>query len=152
MYGRDKIFPDIIDEFVHTPGTGVKALINGSRISVCNYKKLLDEKINFDEIDSRYLVLYVLKERQVIGYTEIGDTIKEDAESLIKNLKKEKVYHLAILTGDSKKTSNAIAEELGIDEVHAELMPADKVKLMEEYKANVVNEKHVVYVGDGIWY
>lgn len=150
MYGRDKIFPDIIDEFVHTPGTGVKALINGSRISVCNYKKLLDEKINFDEIDSRYLVLYVLKERQVIGYTEIGDTIKEDAESLIKNLKKEKVYHLAILTGDSKKTSNAIAEELGIDEVHAELMPADKVKLMEEYKANVVNEKHVVYVGDGI--
>lgn len=149
-YGRDNIFPDIIDEFNHTYGTGVKALINGSRISVCNYKKLIDEKIPFEEINSKYLVLYVLKERQVIGYTEIGDTTKEDAKELVDNLKKQKVYHVAILTGDSKKTSNTIAEELGIDEVHAELLPADKVRIMEEYKANVVNEKNVVYVGDGI--
>lgn len=149
-YGRDNIFPDLINEFVHSPGSGVKAIINGNRYVVCNYKKLLDEKVQFEEIESQYLVLYILKEKQVIGYAEIGDTIKDDAKELIENLKKKDLHHIAILTGDSIKTTDVIAKELGITEKHAELLPADKVKIMDEYLANVSSSQKIVYVGDGI--
>ena len=149
-YGRENIFPDIIDEFSHIPGVGVRAIINGNRIRVCNYKKLMDEKIDFKEIDSNYLVLYVVKEKQVIGYVEIGDTIKDEAKDTINKLRKDGIKRIALLTGDSIKTSSVIKEELALDEMYAGLLPNDKVETLNKIKEETEKGRKTIYVGDGI--
>jgi len=147
-YGRENIFPDLIDEFVHSPGIGVRAVINGSLIRVINYKRVKEDYKDFKEIKSQYLVLYVVKDKQIIGYIEIGDTIKDEAKEFLNRLDKQGISRVALLTGDNKSTSQAIANELGIKTVHSELLPNDKVKILEKYKSESTGK--TIYIGDGI--
>ena len=146
-----KIFSEIIDDFVHVPGRGVRAVINGNRISVCNYRQLQESKIEFEQIINPDLVLYVVREKQVIGYVVIGDSIRDEAKQTMIELKEMGTKKLAILTGDNKQTSKAIGEELQIDEIHAELLPQQKVEILDTYKENLSSKSNsVIYIGDGI--
>ena len=94
--------------------------------------------------------MYVLKEKQVIGYGIIGDSIREDAFEMISNLRKQGVQTISILTGDNKDVSESVGKLLGVDNIFAELYPNDKVEEMEKHKEKVSKGKKVVYVGDGI--
>ena len=147
-YGRENIFPDLIDEYSHTPGIGVKAIINGSLIRVWNYKKIKEEFKDFKEIESQYLVLYVVKEKRIIAYIEMGDTIKDEAPEFINTLEKQGIKNIALLTGDNRFTSQGIADELNIHNVYPELLPIDKVKILDEYKEK--SDGSTIYIGDGI--
>ena len=149
-YGRDLIFPEIIDDFTRLQGRGVRAYINGARIAVCNYAQLEESKIEYEKINDPDLVLYVLKEKQVIGYGIIGDSIREDAFEMIGNLRKQGVKKISILTGDNKDVSENVGKLLGVDNILSELYPNDKVEAMEKHKETVSKGKKVVYVGDGI--
>ncbi len=150
-YGRDKIFADIIEDFTELTSRGVRAEINGSRITVGNYRCLQDAKIEVPDIKAPGLVLYVLKEKNYVGYLIIGDKIREEADETITFLRNNDIKSIQIFTGDAKNVSISVANTLGVDEVYYELLPAQKVEKLEEVKANTLDKKaKTVYIGDGI--
>lgn len=150
-YGVNNIFPDIIEEFIEVKGKGVRAYINGSKVVVCNYRFLKEVNIDMEEPLEEGLTLYVLKDNSYLGYIVIGDKIRPDAKNTIKNLRKNGVSKTVILTGDSKGIAQSVARSVGIDAVHSELLPEDKVNLLAEIKEGSKNKQaHTIYIGDGI--
>lgn len=150
-YGVNNIFPDIIEEFIEVKGKGVRAYINGSKVVVCNYRFLKEANIDMEEPLEEGLTLYVLKDDSYLGYIVIGDKIRPDAKNTIKNLRKNGVSKTVILTGDSKGIAQSVARSVGIDAVHSELLPEDKVDLLAEIKEGSKNKQaHTIYIGDGI--
>lgn len=150
-YGVNNIFPDIIEEFIEVKGKGVRAYINGSKVVVCNYRFLKEANIDVEEPLEEGLTLYVLKDDRYLGYIVIGDKIRPDAKNTIKNLRKNGVSKTVILTGDSKGIAQSVARSVGIDAVHSELLPEDKVHLLAEIKEGSKNKQaHTIYIGDGI--
>lgn len=150
-YGVNNIFPDIIEEFIEVKGKGVRAYINGSKVVVCNYRFLKEANIDVEEPLEEGLTLYVLKDDSYLGYIVIGDKIRPDAKNTIKNLRKNGVSKTVILTGDSKGIAQSVARSVGIDAVHSELLPEDKVDLLAEIKEGSKNKQaHTIYIGDGI--
>lgn len=150
-YGVNNIFPDIIEEFIEVKGKGVRAYINGSKVVVCNYRFLKEVNIDIEEPVEEGLTLYVLKDDNYLGYIVIGDKIRPDAKETIKKLRKNGVLKTVILTGDSKGIAQSVARSVGIDAVHSELLPEDKVNLLAEIKQESKNKQaHTIYIGDGI--
>ena len=150
-YGVNNIFPDIIEEFIEVKGKGVRAYINGSKVVVCNYRFLKEVNIDIEEPVEEGLTLYVLKDYNYLGYIVIGDKIRPDAKETIKKLRKNGVLKTVILTGDSKGIAQSVARSVGIDAVHSELLPEDKVNLLAEIKQESKNKQaHTIYIGDGI--
>ena len=149
-YGRDKIFFEIIEDFTELTSRGVRATINGSRITIGNYRCLQEAKIEVPDIKAAGLVLYVLKEKNYVGYLVIGDTIREEADETINFLRNNDVKNVEIFTGDSKNVSISVANTLGVDEVYYELLPAQKVEKLEEVMENTEPNAKTIYIGDGI--
>lgn len=130
-------------------GKGIKAQLEGSNILVGNKKLMKDNDINVPDINHIGTNIYVTKEGQYIGTIVIADEIKEDAKEGIKLLKKMGISKLVMLTGDHKNVAHNIAEEIGIDEVHSELLPHEKVEKLESiFDKN--NKGKIMFVGDGI--
>lgn len=145
-YGRDKIFPEIITDFQDIPG-GAKATVNGNKIIVGNRKLMMANKIDFEEVDTVNLVIYIAKNKIYQGYVEIGDEIREEALSTIKALQKkgQKCY---ILTGDAASIASSVAKRVEVDGFHAELLPHQKVEILEEIKTS--SKGKTIFIGDGI--
>lgn len=130
-------------------GKGIKAQFEGSNILVGNAKLMKDNDINMPEINHIGTNIYVAKEGKYIGTIVIADELKEDAKAGIELLKKMGVSKLVMLTGDHKSVANNIAEEIGIDEVHSELLPHEKVEKLESiFDKN--SKGKIMFVGDGI--
>ncbi len=150
-YGREQIFPEIIDEFVEIPSRGVKATINGAQITVGNLRNMNENKIKVPNVDTTGLVLHIMKDRNYMGYLIIGDRIREEAAPTIDFLRMHGVKKIGIFTGDSKNVSENVANSLGVDFVYSELLPAQKVEKLVEIKDNTLSKQgKTIYVGDGI--
>ena len=145
-YGRDKIFPEIITEFQDITG-GTKSVINGNTVLVGNDKLMQANKIEYPEVESSNLVVHIVRNKIYLGYVEIGDVIKEEAYETITKLKKYG-YKCYMLTGDTKAIASSVANAIGVDEYHAELLPHQKVEKLEEIKAN--SKGKTMFIGDGI--
>ncbi len=128
-------------------GLGMSAVVNGKKVLAGNKKLLLKSGINVPEINSEGTVVYVGCDGKYEGYIEISDKIKNDASDTIQGIKKLGISKTVILTGDKKEVAEKIGNELGIDEIHSELLPNEKVKRLE-----AIMNKHnkVIFVGDGI--
>ena len=87
---------------------------------------------------------------QYVGYIVISDTIKEDSEKAILELKKLGVKRIIMLTGDNSYSAETIADKLNIDEVYSELLPEDKVNYLEKFISESSKDNKVAFVGDGI--
>ena len=136
---------EISIEEIH--GKGIKAQLDGSTILVGN-KKLMDQfGIASDNAQGAATVVYVTVDGQYLGYALIEDQIKETSKETIKKLKELGVKKTVMLTGDRKEIADSIAKELGIDEVHSELLPADKVSHVEKL---LKESKTLAFVGDGV--
>ncbi|WP_294560872.1 heavy metal translocating P-type ATPase [uncultured Traorella sp.] len=139
------------NELVHVEeiaGHGIKGEYQG-KILLAGNKKLMDRfHITCQEQDSYGTLVYVAYDSRYIGTIEIRDTLKANTKESLKSLKEKGIKKLVMLTGDRKKTAQAIADECGIDEVHYELLPTDKVNELEKI-LNASSGK-VAYVGDGI--
>ena len=136
---------EISIEEIH--GKGIKAQLDGSTILVGN-KKLMDQfGIASDNAQGAATVVYVTVDGQYLGYAMIEDQIKETSKETIKKLKELGVKKTVMLTGDRKEIADSIAKELGIDEVHSELLPADKVSHVEKL---LKESKTLAFVGDGV--
>ena len=150
-YGRDEIFTEIIEDFVQMPGRGVRAEINGNRYIACNFKQLSENKITFEQVVSDDLVIYLVKEKQVIGYAVIGDSIREEVPATLVKLRKLGTKKIVMLTGDNAQTSSKVGKILKLEEVHSELLPNEKVEHLQKIKNESSNKNATtIYVGDGI--
>ena len=129
-------------------GHGLKAIIDGKEALIGNSKLMKQCNIDYTENSSAGTVIYVSYDGIFIGSIVIADSIKEGASEAIKGIKKVGVSKTVMLTGDRKEVAESVANELGIDEVKYELLPADKVsnveKLIEEANGKLG------FVGDGI--
>lgn len=128
-------------------GKGIKALYEGSEILAGNAKLMRAENVEFEETDELGTVVYVSKDGVYLGYALIADQIKETSKETISTLKKLGIKKTVMLTGDKKEIAESIGKEIGIDEVHAELLPGDKVEHIEQL---LKESKKLAFVGDGI--
>lgn len=131
-------------------GHGVRAEIDGHTVLAGNSKLMKEMNVQYQECTSMGTVVYVALDGVYCGYIVISDSIKEDAFEAIRNLKKVGVKRTIMLTGDKKEVGEAVAARLGLDEVHAELLPGDKVAKVEELLARQTGKHRLAFVGDGI--
>lgn len=147
-YGRENVYSEIISDFVSIQG-GAKAVINGKKVMVGNYKLMQNNKIDVPFIDENGLVIYVIKEKTYLGYVIIGDTIREEASEAIEKLRKQGVNKFYILTGDIKGMGESVAKALNIDTVYSELLPNEKVEKLKEIR-DCAKYGKTIFIGDGI--
>ncbi len=138
---------NIIDIHTDIPGRGVKALIDGKEVLVGNYKLLIEEKIEVEELDLDSTIIYVSIDSVFAGYFLISDKIKNEAKELIDYLQNEKNMDIYMLTGDNEVAAKRVATSLNISNYYSELLPNDKVKKI----SNIMNENStkIIFVGDG---
>ena len=131
-------------------GHGVKAVIDGHVVLAGNSKLMKEMQVDYKECPSIGTVVYVAQDGVFKGSIVISDTIKEEAYKAIRDLKKVGVRRTVMLTGDKKEVGEAVAARLGLDEVHAELLPDGKVAKVEELLAGLHGKDKLAFVGDGI--
>lgn len=131
-------------------GHGVTAKINGREVAVGNAKLMQKLRITYTECKEPGTIVYVALENEFIGSILIADVTKKNAKSAISSLKQNGVKKAIMLTGDNKKVADAVGKELGLDEIHSELLPADKVSLVEKYLDEKDAKAKLAFVGDGI--
>ena len=131
-------------------GHGVKVKIDGKMVLAGN-GKLMDEKgISYTECDSIGTVVYVAEDGRFLGSIVIADGIKNGVKDAIQRLKRAGVSKTVMLTGDRRNVAEAVAKEIGLDEVHAQLLPGDKVDAVESLMKFLPESKKLAFVGDGI--
>ena len=131
-------------------GHGVRAEIDGHTVLAGNSKLMKEMNVQYQECTSMGTVVYVALDGVYCGYIVISDSIKDEALEAIRNLKKVGVRRTIMLTGDKKEVGEAVAARLGLDEVHAELLPGDKVAKVEELLSRQTGKHRLAFVGDGI--
>ena len=131
-------------------GHGVRAHIDEHVVAVGNDKLMEQDGIAWHECELTGTILHVSLDGAYIGHIVIADVVKEDAAQAIVDLKKAGVKRTVMLTGDRPDVARAVAESLGIDEFHAQLLPQDKVEQVESLLAQTSEKGRLAFVGDGI--
>lgn len=118
------------------------------KVILCGNEKLLSENnISVEKSENSSTIIHVAVNGQYFGYVEVADEIKKEAFNFIKNIKKIGVQKAIMLTGDKKDISEKIASKLNLDEVKSELLPSDKLSVVDE----LINKSNkVIFVGDGV--
>ena len=149
-FGRP-IDPARIRDVEETPGQGVIAQVDGATIAAGNARLMRRVGIDVTEAtDEIGTVVHVAEGGVYIGYILIADEVKEDAARAIRALKEAGIHRTVMLTGDRKQIGEHVASALGIDEVYAELLPADKVAKLEALFSEKSPRGKLAFVGDGI--
>lgn len=131
-------------------GHGVQAEING-KVYFCGNEKLMRrEQIAFETPSQPGTVVYLAEAGRFLGAVLIADEPKADASVAIEGLRKAGIRKTVMLTGDAKAVGETVGKTLGLDEVHAELLPGDKVDWVEKLLAQTSEQGKLVFVGDGI--
>lgn len=141
---------DEVTDIEEIAGHGVSALVDGKRVYAGNIKLMNKENISVDSLHDEGTVVYVSCDGQYAGCIVISDVVKENSKKAISSLKKSGIKKTVMLTGDSAKAASRVAENLGLDEYHAELLPADKVDRVEKLLSEKSPKKKLAFVGDGI--
>jgi len=148
---------DVADpvEFTVLPGSGITARLNGSEIIVGNRRLLESKGIRIDKVSEDYLTtlekngetaLLVAEGSELVGIIGVADSLRENIPQAIKKMRGIGIRKIAILTGDSSRIAEVVANRLAVDEVKSELLPEDKVLYVERFRAT----HKVAMVGDGI--
>lgn len=148
-YGGE-INRSLVSDVEEIGGHGVLASVEGKKIAAGNGKLMQRLHIPFRETDSVGTVVYVAVDGTYAGYLLISDVVKEQSQAAIASLKKAGVKKTVMLTGDSRRVAETIADQLGIDAVKSELLPGEKVSAVEELLENKSKKGQLVFVGDGI--
>lgn len=150
---RDTDFEDVVN-FESFTGKGVKGRLNNETYFVGNEKLMEENDIENGFRDGAEdlksdgkTAMYVANSEGVIGVVAVADTVKNDSKDAIKTLKEDYDLDIWMLTGDNRETAEAIAEEVGVENVMAEVLPQDKIKKVEELQDE---GRNVAMVGDGI--
>lgn len=131
-------------------GHGIHTFIDGKEVFLGNAKLMKAQNISYVENESAGTVIYIAHDGRFAGAIVISDTIKEGTKEAIAAMKQVGVKRCVMLTGDREEAAKAVAGELGLDEVHAELLPGDKVGRVEELLERQQTREKLAFVGDGI--
>ena len=131
-------------------GHGVSATVDGHAVLVGNDKLMREHGGTWHECELTGTVLHVMVDGAYAGYIVIADVVKPDAAETVRSLHAAGVKKCVMLTGDRQDVAEAVAGELGLDEVHAQLLPEDKVNAVEKLLAQEREGGRLAFVGDGI--
>ena len=131
-------------------GNGVMAKVDGIPVAAGNAKLMKRLNVDYVQCRSAGTVIHMVVDGEYAGHILISDRLKPGAKEAVKELKKAGVRKTVMLTGDMKNVAEQVAQELGIDEVYSELLPADKVTKVEELLAVTGKNEKLAFVGDGI--
>ncbi len=131
-------------------GHGVKAKVDGVEVAVGNAKLMKKMNLPYSECHEVGTIVHVAVDGTYAGHILISDQLKPHAKQAIQDLKRAGITKTVMLTGDMRRVADQVAAELGIDEVHSELLPADKVAKVEELLAKKGEKEKLAFVGDGI--
>lgn len=148
-YGKE-INIDEVSGIQEIAGHGVSAFVDGKRVFAGNIKLMKKENIAVECEHDEGTVVYVSCDGEYAGCIVISDVVKENSKKAISSLKKSGIDKTVMLTGDSKQAAERVAKSLGLDEYHAELLPADKVEWVEKLLSQKSAKKKLAFVGDGI--
>ena len=131
-------------------GHGVTACVDGHTVAAGNSKLMTQLNIPYHDCHSVGTIIHMAVDGQYAGHIVISDVVKPHAREALAQLHKAGVSRTVMLTGDAKKVAEAVAAELGVDEVHSELLPSDKVAQVEALLAQQKGRDKLAFVGDGI--
>ena len=131
-------------------GHGVTAVVDGHSVAAGNSKLMEQLGIPYHDCHSVGTIIHMAVDGQYAGHIVISDVVKSHAREAVEALHKAGVEKTVMLTGDAKKVADAVAAELGVDEVHSELLPGDKVDKVESLLAQQSGKAKLAFVGDGV--
>ena len=139
-----------IEEYQDIPGYGIKATILGREVLAGSIKLLDKENVKHPQHDPDSTQVHIAIDKTYAGYIELSDQLKPDVYQAMKELRKMGMQKLVMLTGDKESTAHQIAAELELDEIYSELLPQQKVEMMEMLQTKKSKNERLVFVGDGI--
>ena len=148
-YGKELEASNVSD-VEEISGHGVTAKVNGKQVAAGNAKLMKSLNLSYTENTGVGTVVHVAVDGKYAGYILISDVIKDGAKEAIASLKNSGVKKCVMLTGDSKTVAEYVAGESKLDEVHSELLPADKVSCVEKLLQDKSEKEKLAFVGDGI--
>ena len=148
-YGKD-VDAGRVADVEERSGRGVRAVVDGTEIFVGNDKLMDDIGVSWHPCHRVGTTVHVASEGEYLGHIVISDEVKEDAARAVSDLKALGVARTVMLTGDAQAVGESVGKQLGLDEVHAQLLPADKVERVEELLAQKTGKGCLAFVGDGI--
>ena len=148
-YGK-AIDRDRVRDIQEISGKGVSAVVDGHAVLAGNDKLMALRSIPFIDCHSVGTIIHIAIDGQYAGHIVISDVVKPHAKEAIERLRHAGVEKTVMLTGDSRRVADQVAGALGVDEVHSELLPADKVAQVEKLLAGKGGKDKLAFVGDGI--
>lgn len=145
-----KIDTGRVSEAEEIAGHGVCVRVDGREVLLGNEKLMRQKEIEYQPVSDAGTVVYAACEKRYLGALVISDVVKEGAGEAIRDMKKAGVKKCVMLTGDREQAAQAVASQLGLDEVHAELLPGDKVSIVERLLEGQKGRGKLAFVGDGI--
>ena len=139
-----------VSDIEEISGNGVTAVVDGVKVAAGNGKLMTRLGIEYCECHHVGTVVHIAVNGEYAGHILISDMIKPHAKEAIRDLKRAGIKKTVMLTGDMKKVADQVAQKLGIDEVHSELLPADKVTQVERLLGEKKENEKLAFVGDGI--
>ena len=148
-YGKE-IDRSRVSDIREISGNGIIAKVDGREIAIGNDKLMKHMGISFINCHSVGTILHMAVDHKYAGHIVISDVVKPHSKEAVQELKKAGIRKTVMLTGDAKKVAEQVAEDLGLDGVYSELLPADKVEKVEELMKNKPEKEKLAFVGDGM--
>ena len=148
-YGKE-IDRSRVTDIEEISGHGIEAKVDGHTVAAGNGKLMEQLGIAYHDCHCVGTIIHMAIDGQYAGHIVISDVVKPHSKEAIAQLKKAGVQKTVMLTGDAKRVAEQVASELGVDEVHSELLPGDKVEQVEKLLAAKAKNDKLAFVGDGI--
>ncbi len=142
--------PGRVTDVEEIAGHGITAKVDGRAVCAGNSRLMEREGVRWEPCNQPGTIVHVTAEGRYAGHIIISDLLKPEAKTLVEGLKATGVKRAVMLTGDTEATAKSVARELGLDEYHAQLLPADKVERVEELLSRKSSGAALAFVGDGI--
>lgn len=139
-----------VEQVEEVSGQGVRAVVNGKTVCVGNTKMMEQLNVRFHPCELVGTIVHVAVDGEYFGHIVISDEMKSDAREAVAALKAAGVRRTVMLTGDRREVGEDVAKQLGLDEVHTELLPAEKVEKVEALLEAKADGQSLIFVGDGM--
>lgn len=139
-----------VEQVEEVSGQGVRAVVNGKTVCVGNTKMMEQLQVRFHPCELVGTIVHVAVDGEYFGHIVISDEMKSDAREAVASLKAAGVRRTVMLTGDRREVGEDVAKQLGLDEVHTELLPAEKVERVEALLKAKADGQSLIFVGDGM--
>ena len=139
-----------VEQVEEVSGQGVRAVVNGKTVCVGNTKMMEQLQVCFHPCELVGTIVHVAVDGEYFGHIVISDEMKSDAREAVAALKAAGVRRTVMLTGDRREVGEDVAKQLGLDEVHTELLPAEKVERVEALLKAKADGQSLIFVGDGM--